>query len=164
MLGSTFRSTRRSSHPRQPPRPTAAPSEPTRRHIMNLLRAEWSRLFARRFTTIMVLVVIAILSLVALGVALDSHKPGTAATAAAKEQADRERQNVQRLREQCHAAQSNPDQAEPGRYPPDMNCDEVFDPARVQDENFMPNVFVFRDTAHSMVLVFGGLFILLAFA
>lgn len=73
---------------------------------MRLARAEWGRLFARRFTRIMILVVLVIVGLVVLNVAINSHKPDAAARALAERQVARVHAEIDQARAECEAQQS----------------------------------------------------------
>jgi ABC-2 type transport system permease protein len=131
---------------------------------VRLFRAEWSRLFARRFTRIMTVVVLVILALIGAGVAATSHRPDAAAFAQAKLQADEVRAEIARQREQCLAAQeSNPGAPGEKQPPPGFDCSQI-DPAHVRDEDFLPHTFSFRREAPAYLLVLGGLLCLMAFA
>jgi hypothetical protein len=133
---------------------------------MRLFRAEWSRLFARRFTRIMIVVVLAILGLIGIGIAASSHRPDAAAFAQAKQQADQIREDIARQRQDCLDAQRNPNaQTGPDRKPPPpgFDCNRI-DAAQIHDEDFLPHTFSFRDEVPGLLLVFGGALSLFAFA
>jgi ABC-2 type transport system permease protein len=135
---------------------------------VRLFRTEWSRLFARRFTSIMIVLVVVILGLVAVGVAASSQRPGPELVAKAKVQADRNREQIRQLRAECEAYQRDPNTAgeppEMRRFPPDIDCARAFDPGQVRDEDFLPHTFSFRAEAPNLVLVLAGLLALLSFA
>jgi ABC-2 type transport system permease protein len=133
---------------------------------MRLFRAEWSRLFARRFTRIMIVVVLAVLGLIGAGIAASSHRPDAAALAQAKQQADQIRADIAQQRQDCFDAQRNPNApTAPDRKPPPpgFDCSRI-DAAQVHDEDFLPHTFSFRDEAPSLLLVLGGALSLFAFA
>jgi ABC-2 type transport system permease protein len=132
---------------------------------MRLLHAEWRRLFARRMTAIMGLVVVGLLGLVALGVAVDSRKPSPAVTAQAARLADQQRENMRELRARCEEAVRDPSTADDlGEFPRGMDCATAFDERSIHDEDFLPNSFNFAREAQEYSFVFGGIFIMVAFA
>ncbi|GIJ45651.1 hypothetical protein Val02_25370 [Virgisporangium aliadipatigenens] len=158
---------------------------------MRLFAAEWSRLFARRFTRMMFLIVILLLALIGGGIAYSSHVPTDAARAKAKVEADRQRAFLTQQRARCEEAVRNPRPTpspgstagtEPGTPgtepggppggelgpvstpPPGVTCAEYFNPAEIDDASFLPSTFGFAREAHDLVLVFGGIFAMLAFA
>lgn len=135
---------------------------------MNLVRAEWTRFFARRFTRMMVVAVLVILGLIGLGVALSSQKPSPALIAQAERQAAEERAQIADMRRQCEAAQSGTGVGQPGekfgQLPPGETCATMFRDDYVSAENHMPRVFSFRDEAPTMLMAFGGVLALFAFA
>ncbi|HET8662542.1 MAG TPA: ABC transporter permease subunit [Micromonosporaceae bacterium] len=135
---------------------------------MNLVRAEWKRFFARRFTRLMVVVVLAILALIGLGVALSTQPPGPGAVAEAERMAAQERERIAEARRQCEAFQSGTGSTgsgeKIGQLPPGETCATVYRDDYATAENFMPHVFSFRDEAPTLLMVFGGVLALFAFA
>lgn len=135
---------------------------------MNLVRAEWKRFFARRFTRMMVVAVLVILGLIGLGVALSTQQPGPGVVAEAERRAAEERVNIADARRQCEAAQSgngsNQSSEKFGQLPPGETCATIFRDDYATAENFMPHVFSFRDEAPTMLIAFGGVLALFAFA
>jgi ABC-2 type transport system permease protein len=129
---------------------------------MNLLRAEWRRLFGRRFLTVMLLIVVAILSAVAVGIAAHSQPPGPAADAKGHAAAERVRDHLRQLRDQCVNAQNSPDQASQRDFA-GVDCAVEYDADHIRDEHYRPEAFPFSVGAHVLVMLFGGLFTLLAF-
>jgi hypothetical protein len=100
---------------------------------MRLFRAEWSRLFARRFTKIMIVFVLAVLGLIGLGVALSSQRPSPAVTADAKQLADQQREDMRQQQAACEDAKRDPAAAPPDmkRLPPGVSCAELFNPDQI---------------------------------
>ncbi|HZN19966.1 MAG TPA: ABC transporter permease subunit [Micromonosporaceae bacterium] len=135
---------------------------------MNLVRAEWRRFFARRFTRLMVVTVLVILGLIGLGVAGSTQQPGPGAVAEAERIAAEQRAQIAEARRQCEAAQSGSasggSNEKFGQLPPGETCATMFRDDHATAENFMPNVFSFRDEAPAMLMVFGGVLALFAFA
>jgi ABC-2 type transport system permease protein len=128
---------------------------------MRLVRAEWSRLFARRFTRIMILLALVILALVALGIGLSSHHPTTAQRAAAQAQADQVRADTDRQRAECERAQAGGEPTE--KIPPGFDCSQI-NAEHVDAANFLPYQYDFRRETPMLVRVLGGVLALLGFA
>jgi hypothetical protein len=140
---------------------------------MNLVRAELTRLFGRRFTKIMLGVVVLLLLVVGFGLAASSHKhtAQTRAQAIARIQQVRAEQasEIDRMRSACEAAQRDPSSApaEGPRFPPGFDCSQIqnsFEPTEENISNFEPHQFVFRTEAADTIMVAGFLLALLAFA
>lgn len=133
---------------------------------MRLARAEWSRLFGRRFTKIMILVALLILGAVAAGVAFTSYRHDAAELAAAHTQADRVRDEARVSRARCEAQQGSQQggqQGGPDEFPPGFDCSRI-DASQVRDEDFMRHEYDFRMETPVLLKVFGGILALLGFA
>ncbi len=139
---------------------------------MKLVRAELARLFGRRFTKIMLGVVLLLLLVIGFGLAATSHKHNaqTRAQALARIQQMRaqDETNTQHMRADCEAVQRG--EARPGspKFPPGFDCAQIqvsdFSPTEQNVAEFEPHQFVFRTaTADSLMLV-GFLLALLGFA
>lgn len=129
---------------------------------MNLFRAELSRLAARRFTWVMLAVIVGILGVVTLGVSLNSRPASPEVVAQAERDAEFSRTEMARLREQCERDQSDP--SGPQSFPPGLDCAAEFDPARVQTADYLPYVFTFHKEASVLLGVCGGVVALFGFA
>jgi ABC-2 type transport system permease protein len=137
---------------------------------VNLVRAEVARLFGRRFTKIMLGVVVLLLLVVGLGLASTSHKHNaqTRAQALAQIQQMREQNqaDVQRAIADCQAAHDDPNS--PNKFPPGVDCSQIQPPDYAPTEEnvaaFEPHQFVFRTNAADTVMVLGFLLALLGFA
>jgi ABC-2 type transport system permease protein len=130
---------------------------------VNLLNAELRRLFARRFTRLMLIVVLLVLGAVAAGIAANSHPRDAAAVARAQEKVDNIRRQAELDQQRCEEEQANPP-SDPAqrRFPPDFPCAQQT--AWVPGvDNFLPYEFDFRKDAPQMVLVLGGLLALFGF-
>src|SRR5947209_16976580 len=108
-------------------------------------RDEWIRLFARRFTTLMILVGLAILGLVAAGVLMSSHRATPAARADAQAQAEQQRAAIRAERAECEKIQQGGGDAQ-GKFPPGFDCAQIND-SYVDPANYMPHEFDFREEA-----------------
>lgn len=137
---------------------------------MNLFRAEWQRFFARRFTRLMLLVVLVLLGLVGAGVAASTHRPSPAVVAQAEQQASQMRQQLQSDRQACddvRSGRTKPDDPANDRYahlPPGMTCADAFDPSQVSAEQYLPHSFSFARETASLIEVFAALLALFGFA
>ena len=133
---------------------------------MSLARAERRRLFKRRFTRYMVLLVLGVLATVAVVTFFSNHKTGPAQIAAAERAADQEYQRQARfaqqerqLCEQAKAGGANTD----GRFPTD--CSQITGPSREQVDStwYLPATFDFRTDFEPTITIFAGIFALFAF-
>jgi Tfp pilus assembly protein PilN len=140
---------------------------------VNLLRAELARLFGRRFTKIMLAVVVLILVIVGFGLAATSHKHNaqTRAAALAQIQEIRTQQDasVRQMQRDCEASQRDPSSVPEGRakFPPGFDCSQIansFAPTEDNVANFEPHQLVFRTDADQTLMVVGFLLALLGFA
>lgn len=125
---------------------------------MRLVRAEWSRLFARRFTRVMILVVLALFAVIVTSAALDSQRPTEASRATARVQAAEEQRRVEQLRTECEAARSRGEDVS-DRYIP--NCD--YGRLDFSEENFLRPQFNFRQEMPDYLFAAAGLFVLFGF-
>lgn len=122
---------------------------------MRLLRAEWYRLFTRRFTQVMVALLIAAFAITIASTFAGSYRPTADDVSRAEQQVESEMHDRELRFEQCHAVEHGeltdvgvpPDCSalDPARYPPPSTAD------------FLPGVFVFEQEIR------GLLFFLVAF-
>jgi hypothetical protein len=140
---------------------------------VRLLRAELGRLFGRRFTKIMLGVVLLVLAIVAVGLAATSHTHNAQTRAQALAQMHQLRQQndamVNQLRADCEAQQKDPSASNPdgNKFPPGFDCAQIangFNPSDEDVASFEPHQFVFRTDADQSLMVVGFLLALLAFA
>jgi len=127
---------------------------------VNLISAEWRRLFARRFTRIMLLAVLAILAVIGVGVGVNSHQrtAATHAAAVARAQQDNEQMMADCLRSQ----QDTGSPSDVKQFPPGFDCTQIArDGAR--PEYYEPYEFSFRAGAPALVQVMGALLAMLGF-
>jgi hypothetical protein len=125
---------------------------------VRLLRAEWSRLLARRFTRIMLVVILLVLAAVGAGVALNSHTITTADHARAREQVAQQQRYFEQAKAECQAALARGDNAS-GKFPP--NCD--MGQPTVEERWFLPYEFDFRREMSTYLLVSAGVLALFGF-
>jgi ABC-2 type transport system permease protein len=156
---------------------------------VKLARAEWSRLFARRFTRIMIGAILLILGLVALGLTLSTHRVTEADHVRAREEVAQQLryhdQDQARVKAECERVQGT-DAAR--RYPPD--CDFGPTLAEMQaacqaaqqagqggvsekyppncefgptESDFLPHVFNFRADFRPLMFVAAGILTLFGF-
>ncbi|HET6213899.1 MAG TPA: ABC transporter permease subunit [Micromonosporaceae bacterium] len=133
---------------------------------MSLLRAERRRLFKRRFTRLMLTLVVAILAIIAVSFTINSHQNGPAARAAAQDRATAAYEEQKRFYEQfvteCEAAKASGN-ANPDRFPPDCGKGTGPQPEMFPADWFMPYEFNFRKEFGYLIMVFAGLLALLAY-
>ncbi len=130
---------------------------------MSVVRAEWRRLFARRFTRIMLAIVVALFAAVAIGVAVNYHRITAADRAAAQQQMVADQQQMTTQLAECQREQSDPGATGPYHpLPPGTTCDEMFSPPQL--DWFLPSEWVLTEQAKAMLTVFGGLIALFGFA
>ena len=126
---------------------------------MSLVNAERRRLFKRRFTRLMLIVVVGILSAIAVGFVLNSHRNGPAERAAAEAQARQMyEQQVVMFREQCSSTGVDPRMKEYCESPEAGPRPEHF-----QAQWYMPYEFNFRKEFGVLIMVFSGILALLAY-
>ena len=119
---------------------------------MSLARAERRRLFKRRFTRYMLLIVLLVLGTVAIATFFTNEKVGPSQVAAAQQEADRQYQ------ENLRAYQDFVRSCQP-------NCGEAPAPRRedYQAQWYMPATFEFRTDFEETVSVLAGVLALFAF-
>jgi len=139
---------------------------------VNLVRAELARLFGRRFTKIMLGVVVLLLLVIGFGLASSSHKHNAQTRAQALAQIQQMRAQVQpeidAQRADCEAQQRGGASANAPKFPPGFDCSQIqapdFSPTEENLNNFQPHQFVFRTDAADTLMVMGFLLALLGFA
>ncbi len=117
---------------------------------MNLVRAEVSRFFSRRFIQIMLVVLVALFGITIYTVMSGSRPPTDATWAVATARAEYARNNLAAEQETC--LRVNPRSPEV--------C-SVYDPSRIHVENYLEGVFNFRSRIGDLVMmlaVFLGFF------
>lgn len=133
---------------------------------MSLVKAEVRRLFKRRITRVMLILMVLGLSVIVGAFAFTSQKIGPAQIAAAEVSAQRNFEEQLRFHEQmvaqCEAAKARGEAIE-DMYPPD--CGKEFGPQRehFQAEWFLPFQFNFRDGFSVFISVFAGIVALFGF-
>ncbi len=124
---------------------------------MNLVRAEWSRLFARRFTKIMMGGILLVMLIIGLGFAANTNKITEADHAAARAQIAEQQRYFDQMVTECKRAQQAGDTS--GKYPP--NC-EYGDPG-FREEYYLRYQFNFKQEVPVLVLVAAGVLALFGF-
>ncbi len=125
---------------------------------MRLIRVEWSRLFARRFTRIMLVVILLVLGAVAAGVAANSHTITPADHARARAQIAEQQRFYDQLKADCEAAQARGEDVSK-RFGP--NCELGQPPT--EETWFLPYQFDFRKEMQTFLLVSAGVLALFGF-
>jgi hypothetical protein len=130
--------------------------------IVNLVRAELARLVTRRFTQVMVVLLLAAFGVTLATTMSSTHRPTDAEVAQAEGRAETERASMRRIQDQCERAQ-RPD------APFDLkvrfehvNCGD-FDPDEVRTEIFLPGVFSFTGSIRDLVMFLSAFLALFGF-
>jgi len=113
---------------------------------MRLLRAELTRLFARRFTKLMLLAVVAALGIVGTVTASETQRPAPA-------EAQRAEADAAAAQAQCQQAPQDPN-APPG---------DSFDCDQITSGDYLPYVLNFRDQMPDLLLMLAGLLALFGY-
>ncbi|HKS98938.1 MAG TPA: ABC transporter permease subunit [Rugosimonospora sp.] len=129
---------------------------------MRLLRTEWTRLFARRFTRITLVLILLVLALIGVAVGYSSHQHTAATLAAARVEAQHIREESEAARQRCLDAHKNPS-ANNREFPPGMNCDDLTT-GQPDANDLQPYQFSFRMQASDLVVLLGALLALFGFA
>jgi hypothetical protein len=126
-----------------------------------MIRAEWRRLFTRRITRIMMLLILAVLTLAALAIGSRSHPhtPQTLAHARAFA-ADQRAQNLAQCLVEAHAGVTEPGQSHPLTAAACRQMARRFTPSLSQFQGYQ---FTFRTEIGTFVFLFGGLLALFGF-
>jgi hypothetical protein len=132
---------------------------------VNLVRAELDRLFTRRFTQVMLLVVAVMLVLVAAGVSAAVHKPSAQKVAAARAEAAADRAHDQQVSDECQQYKKDPTAVnDPSvTFWPGIDCAQFTANPRNLDD-YLNVGFDLRGTGQTMFLLLGGVLALFGFA
>lgn len=129
--------------------------------MINLVRAELSRLAARRFVQVMVLVLVAAFTITVATTIAGSHQPTTYEYAQAEESARQERQSLQRQLAECQAARA-PGASSLDRYHYPQGCAGI-DPDDARAENHLYGVFVFEREIRPLLMLLAAFLALFGF-
>jgi hypothetical protein len=116
---------------------------------MRLLRAELSRLFARRFTTLMLLAVVVALGIVGAVTASETHRPAPA-------EVQRAETAAADAKSQCQQALRGPQDP---NLPPvsDADCDQI------SGQDYLPYILNFQEQMPELLLMLAGLLALFGY-
>ncbi|MEU7752179.1 ABC transporter permease subunit [Micromonospora sp. NPDC049171] len=133
---------------------------------MNLVRAEFERLSARRFVQLMVVLLALAFAVTAATTLAGSHKPSASEMESARQQATEARQSMEVAYQECLARRSGSFQGEDtGRYLP-TDCSEI-DPVRQERlpiaADFLPGVFSFAQQARPLLYFLIAFLVLFGF-
>jgi ABC-2 type transport system permease protein len=133
---------------------------------VSLVRAERRRLFKRRFTRLMLALVVGILAVIAVAVTVNSHRNGPEARAAAEVTARANYEEQKRFYDQmvaeCEAAKARGEDVTT-RFPPQCDDGGGPRPEYFRPEWYMPYEFNFRAEFGTLVMVFSGILALFAY-
>lgn len=107
---------------------------------MNLFRAELSRLLARRFSRIMLIVLVGVFGVTVATVLASTQRPTESSWAAAEDAAASQRNSLLQWQANCESAKAR-ESEEATAFPED--CRPTRDPDEIKAENFLWGVFVF---------------------
>lgn len=108
---------------------------------MNLVRAEVARLFARRFTQLMLVLLIAAFGVTVATTIAGSHQPTAAEITRAEAEATEQRRQTEQWYAQCLAEKRQIGSSDLGRFP--ANCEDIR-PGQYDATDFLYGVFVFE--------------------
>ncbi|MEO3745401.1 ABC transporter permease subunit [Plantactinospora sp. B5E13] len=118
---------------------------------MNLVRAEFGRLAARRFVQLMVVLLVAAFTVTVLATLAGSRQPDAGEIQMAQQQADERRMEIGGLYDDCRQLEAS------GQSPADhyaRDCEDL-NPARIDASDHLPGVFVFdrqiRELAYFLI-------------
>ncbi len=132
---------------------------------MNLLVAEWKRFFARRFTRIMLVIVLVLLGIILIGTGRHSQTLGPADYASARSQQQEFLAQDKAQVAACEAANANGPAPAGSQYDTGgATCSEVYGSFTPSLQNFLPGSWNFATEAKDMILLFGGILALFGFA
>jgi ABC-2 type transport system permease protein len=130
--------------------------------MAKLVRAELSRLVTRRFTQLMVVLLVGAFAVALLTTMGISHRPTASELAGAQAVANEERANTERLYEQCRLSKRPDAPAELRLRFQETGCG-TFDPRNVGPEDFLPGVFSFTDDMPALVYFLSAFLTLFGF-
>jgi ABC-2 type transport system permease protein len=122
--------------------------------ITNLMRAEFGRLSARRFTQIMLVLLLAAFATTLASTMISTHRPTSAELQRAEQRAAALREEISVERQLCQLAQL------PGATPQERaryfgGCADL-DPASVDTGDFLPGVFSFSRSIRDLLYFLGA--------
>jgi hypothetical protein len=130
--------------------------------ISNLVRAEFTRLVTRRFTQVMVVLLLAAFAITLVTTVSSTHRPTEVEVAAAQRRAESEQASVRFVRTECEQAQ-RPDAPAALRVQyQSLDC-RSYDPDRVGAEDFLPGVFSFTGSMRILVMFLSAFLALFGF-
>lgn len=130
---------------------------------MRLIKAEWRRLFKRRFTRYMLLIAVLVLGAIGTAMWLTNQKTGPAQLAAAEQRAQQEyQQALAAYRQHCAELQQRSD-VDPREK---QFCEDPQvgpQPEHFRAEWYLPPTFEFKREFPAMITVFAGILALVGF-
>ncbi len=132
--------------------------------IANLVRAEFTRLVTRRFTQVMVVLLLAAFAVTLATTVSSTRRPTGGEVTYAEQRLATEQANQRFLRAECERAQQPGADVLPEtalRYR-SINC-RSYDPDQVSVSDFLPGVFSFADSMRSLVMFLSAFLALFGF-
>jgi ABC-2 type transport system permease protein len=130
--------------------------------IINLVRAELTRLVTRRFTQVMVVLLLAAFGITLATTVSSTHRPTDSEVVAAERRADAERTSLRVIRAECERAQRPDAPADLRLRYQNINC-RGYDEDEVTAEDFLPGVFSFTGSARNLVMFLSAFLALFGF-
>jgi hypothetical protein len=122
--------------------------------VVNLVRAEFGRLSARRFVQIMLVLLVAAFATTLISTMISTHRPTASEVQQAEQRAGAQREQLTVERQLCEQAQL------PGATPEEQaryfgGCARL-DPASVDTGDFLPGVFSFTRSIRNLLFFLGA--------
>lgn len=130
--------------------------------MINLVRAELIRLVTRRFTLVMVALLLGAFAVTLATTAASTERPTAAELARAEQLAEAERVSAREVRDQCEQAQRPDAPRELRARFQGVDC-QAFGPETVRTENFLPGVFSFTGSIRDLVMFLSAFLSLFGF-
>lgn len=130
--------------------------------IFNLVRAEFIRLVTRRFTQVMVMVLLAAFGVTLATTASTTRRPTDSEVASAQRQATLQQASVRFVRAECQRARLPDAPTEMRQRYQGIDC-RSYDPDEVTTEDLLPGVFSFTGFARNLVMVLSAFLALFGF-
>jgi ABC-2 type transport system permease protein len=130
--------------------------------ILNLVRAEVIRLVSRRFTQLMVVVLLGAFGVTLATTLSTTSRPTERELVFAEQRAESERAQLRSIQAECEQAQRSEGPSELRLRYRQVDCDS-FDPARVDEADFLSGIFSFTGHMRDLLMFLSGFLALFGF-
>lgn len=130
--------------------------------IVNLVRAELIRLVTRRFTQLMVVLLLGAFGVTLATVTGTTHRPTEVEVTRAEQRAETERVGIRAIYQECQRAQRSDASSNERLRFRGVDC-STYDPASIGAEDFMVGVFSFTGSMRSLLMFLAGFLALFGF-